>query len=491
MSVRGNESRRLIPLWRKSDDSRQLATRQPHSADEPPSLQSASLKRLEREWSEVGRESRGVALELLSVAVAEGADSKGAREAGSWLLSAGGLLPLAEDLASGYLEYKPFEDGIEIGSKLQIYASIALLRQRLSDDPRNALALSESARLYTMLGQIEKAQSLLERALSLHPDDRFFLRATSRFWVHVGDKERAQKLLRSRSRTLNDPWLLSAEISISSLTERPSRNLKAARRMLDAGRWSPSDLSELAGAVGTVDLVSEKKRHARRLFEFSIEAPNDNSLAQAEWAARKLPPGFSEELSEAEGVAVPGEAAAIKAETAGDHSAASTHAREWVNDQAFSTLPAVFGSYHAAISKDFEASFQFAESGLLANPHSPKLLNNAAFALAKSGQHEKARRYFNQIRPSDYPANEGPIYLATEALIAMRSGDQRAGIDGYRRAIETASNAHQKAVALLMFATELSAAGSPDASEVVAEARDSSSALPSNHRAWVEHLPKP
>jgi len=44
----------------------------------------------------------------------------------------------------------------------------------------------------------------------------------------------------------------------------------------------------LASAVATIELISGSNKSAKSLFNLSLQAPNDNSLAQIEWASSRL-----------------------------------------------------------------------------------------------------------------------------------------------------------------------------------------------------------
>ena len=484
MISEGSESRRIIPRWRRTDDSRKPSGIRTEEYQDV----STALARLEEEWKP-GPHARGVALELVSLAASSPRFSEPARQAAQWLLREGSLSPLARDLTSGYLFRQRFDDSLPTDSVEQIRLSLRLLRQRINSDPRNVIALTESARLHTMLGQTSQAEKLLERSLALNPNDRFLLRSATRFWVHVGKPDQAHDLLLSRERTKVDPWLMAAEISTAGLADKRTPNLRAARHLLGSGRWAARDLTELAGSLGTV-LLDGKQKDARRLFRQSISDPNDNSLAQAEWAARRLPSGFADELDEVTEDSRVDEASALKAETDGDHHGAWRGAWGWLRDQPFSTKAAVFGSFHTAIVKNFDESFRFVDVGLRANPHSPRLLNNAAFALAKLDRVDEARKYFDRIQQNEVEADSVAVVAATRGLIAFRSGDPLGGVKGYREALELATTPTQRIIALLMFASEISRTSNPQAAEVVESAERGAENLPADQKLWLEHLPK-
>ena len=70
---------------------------------------------------------------------------------------------------------------------------------------------------------------------------------------------------------------------MAGLVEKSHIVLKDAKRILMSERFSPFSLTELRAGVGSVELLAGDRRRSRRLFEASLEDPNDNSLAQVEW----------------------------------------------------------------------------------------------------------------------------------------------------------------------------------------------------------------
>ena len=157
-----------------------------------------------------------------------------------------------------------------------------------SQTPRDPLAYLDLARRYAALGQMERAEAALRGALALAPDSRFVLRSASRFFVHARDPARAQDLLRRSPRTRTDPWLVAAEISAATVANQTSRLIKLGRDFVTRRSLPPLHLSELAGALGTLEMGDGNNKAARKLFTQAMTAPTDNSLAQAQWALPKL-----------------------------------------------------------------------------------------------------------------------------------------------------------------------------------------------------------
>jgi hypothetical protein len=219
---------------------------------------------------------------------------------------------------------------------------IAHLRSLLRRRPFNALRWTELSRLHTIEGNAEAARHTMRIALGLAPNDRYVLRCAARLRVHQGDAEGAHELLARTQRTRSDPWLLAAELSVAEVAGVKSRNLRVAQKLLDSGRYAPSETTELASALGSVELRAGSLRAARKLFRQALTAPTDNTVAQAQWASEHVHGLHVDPL--ALRAPTSWEARAYDARTAGDLGRAVDEARMWQRDQPFASRPAEFGS---------------------------------------------------------------------------------------------------------------------------------------------------
>ena len=135
------------------------------------------------------------------------------------------------------------------------------------------------------------------------------------------------------SRTDSDTWLLSAEISVASAAGLTSRHIKRAQSLLTSGGVSAEQTTELASALGTVELGSNT-RNAKRRFRTALEQPNDNSLAQAGWASLNF--GLFDVASDLSArTALAYEQQAWQHYLAGNWGDALTSALGWREDQPF------------------------------------------------------------------------------------------------------------------------------------------------------------
>lgn len=457
-----------------------------------PDIERDDVVEVEEAW--LAHPGRGRALDFVSAAATMPDPSVNAQEAAGWLLTEGAPSRLARIAAERVLNPAPSSPSppvteTESEEKEQARDAIRRARRLSTADPRNAIAWVERSRQHASLGQSNAALLSMRRALALQPEHRYFLRAAARLHVHVDKPDVAHSLLRRSPRTRSDPWLVAAEIAISELAGRSPVYLREGRRLLEDGDWSPAHLTELAGAIATLELRNGRPKHARRLFSASLQAPNDNALAQAEWAADDLG-SVREELMEVE-PKVPHsyEALSMAAVGSGDRIQGLSQAWLWLLDQPFSTQPASFGSYHAGAIRDFERSLVFARRGLLANPGNPMLRNNAAFALAQLGRLSEAAEQLAAVRAVDLDANSRAVISATRGLLAFRRGEVQEAERCYGDAIAGAEDPTVRALARVMLVSELLRLRLPRAQESVESARaQAERALAPADHVWLDFL---
>jgi len=109
------------------------------------------------------------------------------------------------------------------------------------------------------------------------------LRSAACYYTVTGDPERANALLNQSARTPIDPWLAAAEIATATAAFRDSKVAKRAWNSVVHGDFHPTHVSELASAVGTLELKHGNEKRSKKLFRTSLENPNENAVAQAQW----------------------------------------------------------------------------------------------------------------------------------------------------------------------------------------------------------------
>lgn len=430
-ALASEDSRDVIPIWRdfratcKTDELKSV-----RPAEQHPDV--SSLDRLREEFASTGDEY--VAADLLSALVANNASQE------EILTVATALSEFSERRGERGFESLLLDDNDpsaltfngQLASDTKARLLIPSIRRVLRDFPRDAVRRVDLALQFTVLGQRPQARREMSLALQLAPRNRFVLRSASRLLIHDEDFEGALDLLQRGGTLGHDPWVLASALAASELADLPASGMRLARELLSSGDFSPTELAELASEAATIEMRSGSSRVARKLFEQSLIAPNENAVAQAQWA------------SEEGGIRVNRDALAIsrghEARTR-DHvlnhewHSATQEGLNWLADQPFAIEPAVTTSYAASFgAEDFETALMAAKVGLRTHPRDGTLRNNAAFALAQLGRLEEARQQLAE--PSELEGNERITITATRGLIAFRAGAIEEGRNLYRQAVD-------------------------------------------------------
>lgn len=307
----------------------------------------------------------------------------------------------------------PISAGAEVAPKL-----IASAKQNLSRDPRDVIEWVDRARIHAILGQTKRARHCIEVARLLAPRDRFVIRSAFRFFVHAEERDRALWLLRKSEATPSDPWLIAAEIAGSSLAKVKPTTARRARQIIDARNYRPSDISEMAAALATLEIENGAHIKAKKLFQLSLIEPNENAVAQAKWAEYYHHTGRvdASELNSPRAYEARAQQNCQKQEW---HKSLSD-TELWLRDQPFSAGPAIHGSFVASVVGDYQIAEWFARMGLAANADNPYLTNNLAVAIALQGDTRTASALIDQIERSDSPEPQQIVHMATRGLIAYR-----------------------------------------------------------------------
>jgi tetratricopeptide (TPR) repeat protein len=211
-----------------------------------------------------------------------------------------------------------------------------------------------------------------------------------------------------------------------------------------------------------------KTKNARQLFRQSLRGPNENSIAQVEWANRQI--GGLEINKELLTVPRSFEASANVNLVAGDWDYAIAAGREWLRDQPFSSHPAIFTSYVASLIEDYERSIAILRRSLDLNPNDSRLINNLAFALGSANRLDEAAKVLKGIDVEKAPAISAITLAATFGLLCFRTGFPDRGREMYQLAVLRASNqgnAKYRAMANLYLAREELIASTPVAGTAV------------------------
>lgn len=343
-----------------------------------------------------------------------------------------------------------------------IIIKIRETKKLLRHYPTNAILYVELSRYYSILGQEFNSIRAMKSALHLAPNNRFVLRCATRLFAHYNTEENEHldyihNFLRKSPMTLIDPWLASAEISIATIRNRTSKFIKKGIELVNSKNISPFNFTELASSIGTVELLYGGTKKSREFFNKALISPNDNSLAQIEWASTKdnsldINPSLF-------GVKMNFEALALDNFQNKNYETALDNAAKWFIDMPFSKRPIMFGSNLAStILKDQQKSISFLNAGLISHPNDPQLINNLAYALALDDKPKEAFEQLNKIRnEEDYDDVTQICLSATRGLAYFRSGFADIGRQLYIDAIEQTKQIKNKElnwIAILNYARE-------------------------------------
>ncbi|MBN9629390.1 MAG: hypothetical protein J0I18_02090, partial [Actinobacteria bacterium] len=328
------------------------------------------------------------------------------------------------------------------------------LRQVLRRSPRRATFRIDAALAHATLGNREAANRQASIALQLSPANRFVVRSAARLLISQGNPDEAAWILRQAGSHLQDPWVLAPLMSAMQLAgERPTE-FRTARELTTIGNHSSADLAELLSEMATIELSAGKTKVARNLFRSSLQEPNDNVVAQAEWASQAggftLPQGALEVERGYEA-----RSRAFAREAKWEESV--VEGRAWQRDEPFALEPALSTSYSAALAlEDYQGALEVANAGLKFHSDDSMLRNNAAFAAANLGRTQEAQEHLRHAGATD-GVDERTTITATRGLIAFREGDAEAGRALYGQAVSEfrkLGNADMSALASSLWALE-------------------------------------
>jgi pentatricopeptide repeat protein len=446
------KDRHLLPNWRSFKNTANLGELNGSKGIVLDSTFKPDISDLLDDWNY--HQTIGLAGDILgSALVCNQEDNAIVKEVSSFVLSHKELAPYAVIEAANAI-LKPKNQEIKIAfdftaedfekyNLLEIYAKINHFKQKLINNPYNPVSWVEIARLYSILGQEKKALRAIRNAYYLSPENRFVLRSAARFYVHIGDEGAAHDIVRKSTLLKHDPWLLATEISLAAFRGRSSKFTKIGLDLVENGNFHPFNITELASSLASLEMNSSLKR-SKKLFEKSLLRPNDNSLAQAEWASQKEknfipinPANFK--------VINPFEACARQFAEQKNWEKSIEFSKKWFLDMPFAKSSVLFANDIADNKlKDHAQAVDIAKMGLLSHPNDAHLLNNIVYSLCKQDKIEEADKYLKEIKKEDmFASNVTAICLtATRGLLAFRKGFPEIGRQMYNESMEMAVRAN-------------------------------------------------
>jgi tetratricopeptide (TPR) repeat protein len=263
---------------------------------------------------------------------------------------------------------------------------------------------------------------------------------------------------------------MAAEISLADVAERNPRSMKQSKALLEDRTHLPRQITELAGAVATNEMVHGNRKVARRLFGRSVADPTGNALAQAEWASETIGHQLvqSAQLSGEDAQ----EARALHLIREGHFEHVPVVCEAWADLEPYSIRPFEFGSSYAGVLEQFDKAIELAKRGLKLRPDAPALLNCLAFSSANIGDFPEALSALRGIT-EEQGGLHWHVALANRGLIALRQGQREEGERHYRSAIagfQRAGLPYSVASARAHFALEAVRAGLPNSDTILKEA---------------------
>lgn len=322
-----------------------------------------------------------------------------------------------------------------------IHKRIAYIRQEINHFPYNPILYVEMARAYISIGLDKQAQKAMDIALYLSSDNRFVTRSAARLYIHLNDLDHAHYILRRNQSLKYDPWLIASEISVNQLRNKSSNNIKRGLEIINSNNFHPFSTTELSSSIGTVELINGANKKSRNLFNQSLLCPNDNSLAQAEWALiHKLPIFINrEKFANIKGDF---EAKALFSLQNQKFEEALGYTVDWICDMQFTRRPILIGSHIAYTHlKSYKIAAKILKIGLASNPNDSLILNNLAYTYALDNDVINAEKCIDQIDKIEKNQIENSTkicIIATKGLIAFRNKEYEKGRFLYKKAIDGA-----------------------------------------------------
>lgn len=445
--------RRVVPQWTKSTDPgiRFLRNNADSRRKRLTPITNSDLEQLEKVTGEFdANPSIGLAADALRFGLLK-PDYEKLKAIAKYVLKNHseapiGLRRLAEAIDTGDLEKASLHGPLDF--KKPVHTAIHDTRRWLSRFPRDSLSWLDLGRLHAAAGNADSARQAVQTALSLSPNNRTILRGTSRFFLHAREPDVALAVLDKTSRTANDPWLMAGHLAISSILGKSSQFTKRAKKIVTSDSLPPHEITELASSLATLELEAGFNKEARKLFNISLSEPNENALAQVQWASKQL--NLDPQLP-AEWLRNP-----ISSEAGYYHSLLNDHLEEaltsaitWHSDEPFASRPMLGASFIASIFGHFEEASNYARQGLVSEPENAMLLNNLAFSTGAQGDIEAAERIIRKIAALERGelsahtmANLGMLaYLRGEYGFGMRLYDKAVHVYRRQRRIEEAASA--------------------------------------------------
>ena len=448
--------RRVVPRWKTVKDALRAGELDGTITQAPKAIDGTQFL-TEREIAWKDNSTLPFAIDLVGASIVLGKSVLAVEAAEFILASSSHVSHPALSLAHKLLGITPPSvEGVSQDTP-SIQREIATLKVRRIEEKKNAFVWLDLARNYMLLGHVTSAEASMKVAIGLAPYDRFILRCAARFLLHCHKPDEALHMLRLNPKTAYDPWLIASEIALSSVLDKVPKYLKDGERLIQSANFSNFHTSELASALGSIEMFNGRNRAANKLFKLAMRSPNDNALAQIIWASKKT--GFADIEEHPRCVWHASEAITLDHHNHGRWKDVVDEAKIWAEEESFSSRPHLLASgVCASLLNNLSDAKKIAEAGLPTNPGPPGLLNNIAFCASLLGQPEAAFKAIQQVDRKFMTPNQAICLVATLGLAHFRSGNIAEGTANYEAAIAAAKRASLPtlhALARLYFGREL------------------------------------
>jgi tetratricopeptide (TPR) repeat protein len=360
---------------------------------------------------------------------------------------------VAKHLGETIVVDHPSDSVVASDLRKQSNAFLQKARELLSLDYRNPVLLVDMALELTSAGHHKSALRYVRAAVAMAPSSRFVVRAAARYYLHVGEHELAHLTLRRSPNVKSDPWILASELAVATLRKKPSLLTRQTLRSLLESKQIGPERAELASAVATMELNSGSNKNAKQLFTKSLIHPNDNSLAQAEWAAQRLKLVVDER---ALGIPLSYEANANHAFRAMQIHKAIEYAGRWAKDEPFASRPFDALSYFYSLEDDYVNALSASERAIrIEDEEKLSLQLNRLFSKIQLGEIEGCAEELMRLAKHKSAKSHAVHLIADFGALAYATRDFDNGRKYYEQAIELARKLHDsqsEAQALAFFA---------------------------------------
>jgi tetratricopeptide (TPR) repeat protein len=435
------DNRQVLPRWFLYHAFREIPGGYRTDPRKPADSERRQLETAIANWRK--RKSLSLAIELIAAAEIGGEPEAGpAKEAVSFIRSAQSseagnpllskLLALF-DMDSADEKDEPCVPHVDAAPN-DGRSQIAAARRRLIVQPRDAIGWIDLAFLYTIRGLPSKARRCVEIASALSQGNRQIQRFAARFYVHVGEPDHALALIRASPTIRRDPFLIASEIAISEAFELKSKFVSDGRRLIETAHYRMDELNELYAALSTMEFWAGNGKKAKKLLRSALSAPNENTLAQAEFLDNRFDFPFDPSEYDAP---CKHEALSWDMFFKSEYEQSLTQARQWYQFQPFASRPAVLSSYiSAVIFGDDKGAILDLKAALKVSPHDTDLINNYVFSLARLGKIEEAQKALSMLSRRSIDPMDYAVLKATVGLLHFRMDKPGEGAALYESAIQ-------------------------------------------------------